>query len=86
MKSAYEVANSNSNVKELDSAPGVYLFNTSDYLYNDSTMGAPNGGTAGVPETTYLSYGNLDGFDSVYDSNTGKFYTYDEYNNMQNSK
>lgn len=86
MKSAYEVANSNSNVKELDSAPGVYLFNTSDYLYNDSTMWAPNGGTAGVPETTYLSYGNLDGFDSVYDSNTGKFYTYDEYNNMQNSK
>ena len=86
MKSAYEVANSNSNVKELDSAPGVYLFNTSDYLYNDSTMLLPNGGTAGVPETHNLSYNNLDGFDSVYDSNTGKFYTYDEYNNMQNSK
>ncbi len=82
MRSAYAAAGE--NVIELNTAPGVYLFNTKDYLLNPEIQGNyPMGGVTSIPETSALSVTSYQGMDSVYDSNTGKYYTYDQWNSMQ---
>ncbi len=82
LRSAYAAAGK--NVIELNTLPGVYLFNTKDYLLNPEIQNMPPmGGVTSIPESTLLSYSTFQGMDSVYDSNTGKFYTYDQWNSMQ---
>lgn len=79
LKSAYTAAGN--NVIELESDKGVYLFNTADYLYASGEINPM--GIVGINESSNLSLNNYQGMDSVYDSNTGKFYTYDEWNALK---
>ena len=84
MKSAYMSAGNNK--MELESAPGVYLFSTSNYLFNNNTTNMPPSSMVGIPESSNLSTGTYQGFDSVYDSNTGNYYTYDAYLEIMQGK
>lgn len=66
---------------ELDNAPGVYLFNTAQYLQEGNAVRPKDG--IGLSEHNFLSNATYKGYDSVYDSNTGNFYTYDEYSSLK---
>lgn len=83
-KSAY--ASAQGNVLELKSDEGVYLFNTSDYLLKSDVYNTT--GTYGVGDSSVLSLSSryeADGkfYDSVYDSKTGNYYTYEEWNTLK---
>lgn len=98
MKAAYEVATTNGTAHEMESNPGVYVYSSKDYFMNnpdgispESTGGNGTGansefdvidmgiGTSGLNTTKYG--------DTVYDSNTGMYYSYDDwYRNHSGSK
>lgn len=70
---------SSTDAQELTSKPGVYLFNVSDFLNSGSSeVNSQYGSQYVISELDNISSG-ANGYEAVYDSNTGLYYTYDEY-------
>ena len=98
MKAAYEVASNNGTAHETAANSGVYIYSSKDYFMNNpdgispsATGGSGTGkhsefdividgiGTSGLNTNEYG--------DTVYDSNTGMYYSYDDwYRNHSGSK
>lgn len=84
MELAYTVAQNNGSAKELEGYNGIYLFSTSDYLSNEPANSfypiASMYGSSSVMPSQYIGSSTED---TVYDSNTGMYYSYWEFMNMQ---
>jgi len=92
MEAAYLSAKSQGTATELSTKPGVYVYSTKDY-YDSAISNSESAiylNTYSISEYDSLAYpgasSNNSMGDTVYDSNTGMYYSYDEYLKMDNEK